>query len=126
MPVPGTPSRWESTPALVESLPICFSDGTTAPPIQISCAGCSHQLDQRRQRGTVSCLAPDEFQVTGLAACMHCRGLTPFNYRLRCVQGEVLLEWKQGTQILRRSSARNLWHGVWRRLFDRDGVDSSF
>ncbi|BBQ02972.1 hypothetical protein BSFA1_81000 (plasmid) [Burkholderia sp. SFA1] len=116
---PNALTEWEESPALSEALPIRFSDGSQAPSIRISCAGCGRKSGLHQQRGHVVGVYRDVFQVTGLLACGRCKGLTRFNYRIRCTGGMLSLEWNHGGKWQRTDFEVRPWQRVWFRWRSR-------
>lgn len=108
----AVPDEWEATPDIADSLPLTFSDGSSVPTVRIACASCSRQLGIKHQRGKIFQFSRDVYEARGMAACLHCQGITPFRYRVRKDANEVSLEWQRGNgwhrEVFRQRAAWTL------------------
>lgn len=85
--------KWESEKPLYSQLPIKYKSGAVFNEVEGKCLVCSSPIEKEHLHGLISRPIESVVSVDALGWCQSCNTLTPFFFRVRGENGELVMEW---------------------------------
>lgn len=117
--IEGLIREWKAHPPLSGSFPVVIPNGGRIDGFSGDCSNCNGAIEHADLHGFVAFPIPTVATISAVGVCRKCSCLTPFQHRVRAVDGGLQSEWvNRAGQWVKRRWNKEPGHGMfsgWRR-----------